>query len=388
MMPAMPASRSQAPLGCSRAGLVSAHARASAAQGGWRAQRFPLTWLALVWLLSACGLPPRPESGGSRAHCPDGSTRVTVNCALVSKLKARVLEANVGLSGTKLGLSVAYEDQALAQVTAATQQLALELDAKCAQYNACVIDAAGWALAEELLRQHVRLVSELPAEPDPVRGDAVWANAVPELAAGRLQLQVQVQARTADGGFVVHHSGQALESGHGLRVMVQTNIRGYVYLLLLSSQRHVVQLFPQPALGQYNPLMPETAVAIPPTGAGWFELDDRPGTEHIQIVASAHPLRDIEARLNALGALGAEGAEVLRGIASLLCTPQRAPSAAAEPALSSASCLDKRSRGIVLAPDPGPQRSGTPAATVIRAEPGDEVVVLQHEIAHVAAPGS
>jgi hypothetical protein len=342
----------------------------------------------LAGLLSGCGLPPRPEAGGSRAHCPDGSTRVTVSCALVSQLKERVLEANVRLSETKLGLSVAYEDQAQAQVAAATQQLALELDAKCAQYNACVIDAASWGAAEELLRQHVRLVSELSAEPDPVRGDAVWANAVPELAAGRLQLQVQVQARTADGGSIVHQSGQPLESGGGLRVVVQANIRAYVYLLLLSSQRQVVQLFPQPALGQYNPLRPETTFVIPPSGAGWFELDDRPGTEHIQIVASAHPLRDIEARLNALGAVGAEGAEVLRGIASLLCTPQRAQSAAAEPALSSARCLDRRSRGIALAPDPRPRAGGTPAATVIRAEPGDEVVVLQHEIAHVAAPGS
>src|SRR6185436_12776603 len=113
-----------------------AHDLASVAPRGWRAQRSPLQWLALVWFLAACGLPPRPESGGSRVHCPDGSTRVTVNCALVSQLKGRVLEANHRLSETKLGRSVAYEDQALAQVTAATQQLALELDAKCAQYNA------------------------------------------------------------------------------------------------------------------------------------------------------------------------------------------------------------------------------------------------------------
>jgi hypothetical protein len=159
-----------------------------------------------------------------------------------------------------------------------------------------------------------------------------------------------------------------------------------VHLLLLSSQRHAVQLFPQPALLQYNPLTPGTVVAIPPTGAGWFELDDHPGTEYIQIVASAHPLRDLEARLNALGAEGAEGAEVLRGIASLLCTPQGASGAAAELGVSSASCLDKRSRGIVLVPDRA--AGATPAATVLRAEPGDEVVVLQHEIAHVAAAGS
>jgi hypothetical protein len=353
-----------------------------------RAPRSVRPLLALVWLLGGCGLPPRPEAGGSRVQCPDGSTRVSVSCALVSQLKARVLEANAGLSDTKLGLSVAFEDQALAQVTAATQQLALELDAKCAQYNACVIDAASWAMAEDLLRQHVRLVTELPAKPDPVRGDAVWANAVPELAAGRLQLQVQVQARSADGGYVVHHSGQPLESGRGLRLVVQSNIRVYVYLLLLSGQRHVLQLFPQPALRQYNPLVPGTAVAIPPTGAGWFELDDHPGTEHIQIVASTHPLRDIEARLNALGAMNAEGAEVLRGIAGLLCAPQSAPSAAAEVTASSARCLDRRSRGIMLMPNSAPRLDATSAFTVIRAEPGDEVVVLQHAIEHVAAPGS
>lgn len=360
---------------------------ASVAPCAGRAQCSPLPWLALVWLLSACGLPPRPEAGGSRIHCPDGSSRVSVSCALVSQLKARVLEANAGLSEARLGFSVAYGNQALAQVTAATQQLALELDAKCAEYNACVIDAASWGVAEERLRQHVRLVAELPAKPDPARGDAVWANAVPELAAVRLQLQVQVQARTADGGFVVHHSGQPLESGRGLRLVVQSNIRAYVYLLL-SSQRQAVQFFPQPALRQYNPLKPDTSVAIPPTGAGWFELDDQPGTEHIQILASAHPLLDLEARLNPLGAANEDGAAVLRGVASLLCAPPGASSAAAELAVSSASCVGKLSRGIVRSPDPAQQRGGTPAATVIRAEPGDDVIVLQHEVAHVAPPGS
>jgi hypothetical protein len=360
------------------------HDGASTRRFGCRARPSPLPWLALVWLLGACGLPPRPESGGRRVHCPDGSTRVTASCALVSQLKARVLEANARLSETELGFGAAHGNQALAQVTAATQQLALELDAKCALYNACVIDAASWELAEERLRQHVGLVAELPAKPDPVRGDAVWANAVPELAAGRLQVRVQVQARTADGGFLVHDSGQTLESGRGLRLVVQSNIRAYVYLLLLSSQRHALQLFPQPALRQYNPLKPDTSVAIPPTGAGWFELDEHPGTEHIQIVASAHPLQDFEARLNPLGAESAEGAAVLRGVASLLCAPQGRPVAAAELGISSASCLDKRSRGIVLVPDAAPQPGATSAATVIRAEPGDEVVVLQHEIAHVA----
>jgi Domain of unknown function (DUF4384) len=344
--------------------------------------RSSLRWLALVWLLGACGLPPRPESGGSRVQCPDGSTRVSVSCALVSRLKTRVVEANLGLAEKKLGLSAAYEDQALVQVTAATEQLARELDAKCTQYNACVVDAASWGIAEERLRQHVRLVSELPAKPDPARGDAVWTNAIPDLAAGRLQLQVQVQARAADGGFLVHHSGEPLASGSGLRLVVQSNIRVYLYLLLLSSQRHAVQLFPQPALLQFNPLAPGTAVAIPPTGAGWFEIDDHPGTDHLQIVASAHPLRDIEARLNALGAESADGAEVLRGIAGLLCTPQGAPGAAAELEASSVRCRDTRARGIALSPASAPQ----PGATVLRAEPGDEVVVLQHEIAHVAAP--
>jgi hypothetical protein len=106
-------------------------------------------------------------------------------------------------------------------------------------------------------------------------------------------------------------------------------------------------------------------------------------------VASAHALPDLEARLNPLGAANEDGAAVLRGVASLLCAPPGVPSAAAELAVSSARCVGKRSRGIVMvAAETAPQTGEAAAATVIRAEPGDDVVVLQHEIAHVAPAGS
>src|SRR5688572_22350803 len=110
MTPAKPANLPQALSKCIRAGMITTPPQASKAPRGWRAQRLLLPWLPLSWFVGACGLPPRAEAGGSHVHCPDGSARVSVSCSLVSRLKTRVLEANVGLGKSKLGLSVAYED--------------------------------------------------------------------------------------------------------------------------------------------------------------------------------------------------------------------------------------------------------------------------------------
>lgn len=325
---------------------------------------------------------PRP---GTELTCPDGKKRVVAHCNNVASLKQQVIEGNAGLPKLGLGLSAKFEERTVSQITEATQQLALELDAHCSKFNACAIEEERWLAEEQRLREHVRLVGTMRSAPSAAVGDAIWENATPALAAQRLALAVEVEARRPGAAaFSRHVSGAPLHSGDELRFQVQSNVPAYVYVLLLSSQGTPEQLFPSAAMGTTNPLRPNAAVQIPPASVGVLALDGRVGREHLQIIASARPIPDIEARLAELGRTGggAVQEQVLRVVGNLVCEPSGTRGMALKP--TSVSCGAATSRGLVMKPAQLP--AGALASTVsslVKAEPNDDVIVLQHEIDHV-----
>lgn len=301
----------------------------------------------------------------------------------MASLKQRVLEGNAGLPKLGLGLSAKFEEQAIAQITSSTQQLALELDAQCSKYNACLLDEARWRDEEQRLREHVRLIEAMQTRPSPAVGDALWANAAPTLAAERLEIAFDVEARRPGGTFASHASGAPLHSGDELRFRVRTNLPAYVYVLLLASQGTPEQLFPSAAMGTKNPLAAEVIVAIPPAQIGVFTLDQTVGREHLQLIASERPIADVEARLAQLAQQPADAGRdaLLRSVGELVCEPSGTRGMNLK--ATSVSCGASSTRGLVLKPEPSQPSALSAAAEVLKAEPNDDVVVLQHEIDHV-----
>ena len=341
-------------------------------------------WASFLLAVAGCGGASIVPNGqpGEAVECPDGSKRMTVSCASITTLKGRVVSANAGIPQIGLGIGGAYEETAIQQISTSTQQLAIELDNKCAQYNACAIDAETWLASEQRLQQHVAMLERAPSSPDATFGDAVWTNAVPELSAKRLELRYQVQARAPGGEWSVHENGQALRSGDELRFALLPSQSAYVYVLLLASDGAPSQMFPLSGVGVDNPVDGGRPVLVPDPSAGVFTLDETTGREHIQIVASSQALADIEQRLAGLSSgaptTAAQGKELLQSIGGLLC--DQAPEGQRNIAFKSASqvaCGQTMTRGIPF------RASGASAPAVVqRARPNDGVIVVQHEVDH------
>ena len=341
---------------------------------------------AALWLVVGCAaMHPSRVTPGKTISCADGSQRIAASCASVDQLKAQVLQLNAGIPKIGLGLSAQYESQALAQVASATQQLALELDAKCEQYNACVIDAETWLSAEERIRRHVQLVQALAAAPSAMLGDLLWSNAVPELAKERLQAHLQVQARTPGGAYRVHESGAPLRSGDEVRLVLRLNRAAHVYLVLSSPSQEFSVVFPTPAAEPRNPLLPDVTHWIPNPRSGVFALDDVVGLERLDLVVSIAPIEELEALLAARS--GAQTADALRQtLTHVACEP-----AASEAEGSSESCRKNLNRGIVFKvqdsssePSVFPASEAAAVTSLVRAEPNDSRIVLHHDIVHQA----
>jgi hypothetical protein len=337
-------------------------------------------------LALACG--PRlagesPHRPGAAAACPDGSTRPVIDCRTDLGLRERVVSANASLGRTGIGIGGQYEERAKGQVTDSTYQLALKLESLCKDYNACAIGAEQYGTHAQRIREqltsHVAMVATIDGgSVTPEAGDQLWRNAVPDLAAARLELDVRVEAQPKGAtSTILHQDGAPLRSGDSMRVVVRASVPAYVYVLLLASDGGASVLFPNPDMALVNPLVAQREIAIPNDGA--FVLDDVRGDEHLQVLASPVPLGDLEARMAALAArVGKPGkparpeAGVLGSIGAMLCDD--GATRGIEYRKSSASCDGATTRGIVYRKDGGAPR--------LAARPNDDVIVYQHEIDH------
>lgn len=355
----------------------------------------PFPWSVLgpglgltLGLVLACG--PRlsgeaTHRPGAAAACPDGTSRPVIDCRTDLGLRERVVSANASLGRTGIGIGGQYEERAKGQVTDSTYQLALKLESLCKDYNACAIGAEQYGAHAQRIREqltsHVAMVSTFDGGAGSVSaeaGDRLWRNAVPELAAARLELDVRVEAQPKGStSTILHQDGAPLRSGDSMRVVVRASIPAHVYVLLLASDGEASVLFPNPEMALVNPLVAQREIAIPNDGA--FVLDDVRGDEHLQVLASPVPLTDLEARMAALATrVGKPGkparpeAGVLGSIGAMLC--DEGATRGIEYRKSSASCDGATTRGIVYRKDGGAPR--------LAARPNDDVIVYQHEIDH------
>ena len=336
--------------------------------------------LSLVAALACQAGPPRDRANrpGTIVECTNGTTRRSMDCQTELGLRERVVAANATLGTAGIGIGGRYEERAKGQVTDSTYQLALRLESLCSEYNACAIEPEHYAAQAEQIRQqlttHVTLVEGLGnTTVSAEAGDEIWRNAVPDLAAQRLEIDVRIEARPKGSNTtIVHEDGQPLHSGDGMRVVVRSSVPAHVYILLLASNGEPSVLFPDARMGLQNPLPAGSEVAIPNDGT--FVLDNVRGDEHIEVLASAQPLTDLEQRMAALAGAPAKKPEegVLGSIGGLLC--DEGGKRGIEYRKSSASCDGATQRGIVY------RKSG--AAPRVAARPNDDVIVYQHRIDH------
>jgi hypothetical protein len=336
--------------------------------------------LAPLALVLACQ-PAAPRSNarpGAKVDCQDGTTRPAMDCQTELGLRERVVAANATLGQLGLGIGGRYEERAKGQVTDSTYQLALKLESLCSEYNACAITSDRYSDQAQRIREqlttHVAMVGSLQSGVTAEAGDRIWTNAVPDLAAARLELGVRVETSSRGGATTLHRDGAPLHSGDRMRIVVTPSVDAHVYILLLASNGEPSVLFPHPAMPLHNPLPGGRDIAIPNDGT--FALDAVTGEEHIQVLASRTPLSDIEARLAAMahqkpGKAPEQG--VLGAIGNLLCD-EPSSQRGIEYRKSSASCEGRRTRGIVYEKD-----GATPT---LAARPNDDVIVYQHRIDH------
>jgi serine/threonine protein kinase len=76
----------------------------------------------------------------------------------------------------------------------------------------------------------------------------------------------------------------AFYSGEGVRVSIQTEQNGFLYILLLGSSGKVSMLYPDPRISSGNNQIDKGKKVNIPTNTDWFKFDKNPGVETIYLV--------------------------------------------------------------------------------------------------------
>lgn len=355
-----------------------------------------ITFLFVGFFYCSCG--GGITTGGNsntEITCSDGTKRIQANCTSVTSLKERVANANLGIPRWGLGFGGQYEERALGQIQESTQHLAVSLESKCRQFNACAISAEEWSIAEanilSQLNRHVELSNQLENDnADAQTGDALYTNAVPEQANLRLSVAYSLEfVQDVKGKYAKHTSGTPLASGSKFRIYIRTNQQAFAYILLLSSQGEATTLFPMRGIRLLNPLPGNTDIFIPDTNSGVFSLDEVTGVEHLQVIVSVEPLNDLENRLELLQSESnnhRDSVPLLQTIGNLLCDGKdeaRKRGINLEP--SAVDCGGVTTRGINLVPLSNTESTGIDQLVT---RPYDNLLIKQHEIKHVARADS
>ncbi|HSR49495.1 MAG TPA: DUF4384 domain-containing protein [Acidobacteriota bacterium] len=156
-------------------------------------------------------------------------------------------------------------------------------------------------------------------------------------------------------------------TGDKIRLEVEANIDGYLYIINRGSTGSTKTLFPHPSLnGGTNRIQRGVSYSIPPRD--WISFKERPGREHVIIIVSRSPLRSL---------------------------PEQAPEAASPvSALQVVDELDSkvRARDLVIVRERAPRRQGAPPsiqATLVVNQSAEENQLAYTEIVlqHRARPG-
>lgn len=133
-----------------------------------------------------------------------------------------------------------------------------------------------------------------PPDAAPVRKPAKKKTPAPAVntADVPLGLRHSVMRRDADGKFIEFDQDATFHRGDRIRLDVDTNSAGYLYVLMQESSGNWSPLFPSPGTGRGNQRIEKgVSQQIP------LAFDDQPGTERLFLVLSRKPEADLTAKV-------------------------------------------------------------------------------------------
>jgi hypothetical protein len=137
-----------------------------------------------------------------------------------------------------------------------------------------------------------------PAPANPAPG----ASSLHTVAAVPLGVRYSVLKRNAANQFVEVNPDATFQSGDRIRIQVQANTSGYLYVVAQGSSGTWQVLFPSPQVaGGSNLLQPGDARQVPAGDRGQFVFDDRGGTEKLFLVLARQAEPDLDKLIYSMG---------------------------------------------------------------------------------------
>jgi hypothetical protein len=136
-----------------------------------------------------------------------------------------------------------------------------------------------------------------PPKPVVTRSTAASQTTVPvvNVANVPLGLRYSVKRRDASGSFAEVDQDSTFRSGDRIRLNVDTNTTGYLYVVLQGSSGNWRLLFPSAEVeGGNNRIEKGTSQQIPAGDKGQFVFDEQSGTEKLFLVLSRKPEPDLD----------------------------------------------------------------------------------------------
>ncbi len=134
-----------------------------------------------------------------------------------------------------------------------------------------------------------------------------------------LGLRYSVMKRDGSGKFVEVDPDSTFRSGDRIRLHVDTNTTGYLYVVMQGSSGNWRLLFPAADVeGGSNRIAKGSSQQIPAGDTGQFVFDDQSGTEKLFLVLSRKPEADLDKLIYSItGASNAPGDRTLMAKASV-----------------------------------------------------------------------
>jgi Domain of unknown function (DUF4384) len=123
-----------------------------------------------------------------------------------------------------------------------------------------------------------------------------------------LGLRYSVMKRDASGKFVEVDQDATFRSGDRIRLSVDTNTAGYLYVVMQGSSGNWRLLFPSADVeGGNNRIEKGASQQIPPGDKGQFLFDEQSGTEKLFLVLARRPEADLDKLIYSITGSSTEG---------------------------------------------------------------------------------
>jgi len=135
---------------------------------------------------------------------------------------------------------------------------------------------------------------EAKTEPKPVKKQAPRKPAVASVSSPerRVGLKYRILLRTPDCDIKEVDSSHTFHSGDKVRLQIEANVDGYLYVLQKGSTGKDRMLFPDPRInGGDNKIARGILYSVP--GNQWFTFDNNPGTENLTVAVSRTPMKSV-----------------------------------------------------------------------------------------------